>query len=145
MKELKAGLCIEITSWENDADDYRTIQIDGLTLADVKFYTELCSYFKSCHSGPRPGLGNQDGIDDNTLIEIITDALKNHPDISSNIKTSWAECLAGDTDPYEQFLKILHSPVQYDYGFCRVIEYIEVYDILVEQVSVKMTELSVRI
>jgi len=43
---IKAGYRIHVTTWENDADNYRTESMDGLTEGNVKFIVELLKLFK---------------------------------------------------------------------------------------------------
>lgn len=43
---IKAGYRIHVTTWENDADNYRTESMDGLTEGNVKFIVELVKLFK---------------------------------------------------------------------------------------------------
>ena len=45
--EIKAGYRVTITSWENDADNYNTKSIDGLTENEVRFLKPLCEILKS--------------------------------------------------------------------------------------------------
>lgn len=48
-KLIKAGIRLEITSYEGDADNFNTELIDGLTDDEAKFYIEFASLFKSCN------------------------------------------------------------------------------------------------
>lgn len=52
---IKAGYRLTVTSWENDADNYNTKMIEGLTKEDVEFHVKFISLFKS---GSRGGFGN---------------------------------------------------------------------------------------
>ncbi len=52
MNTIKPGYMIQITSWENDADNYRTIVKDGLSVTVAKFFVEFAKLFeKTHHSG----------------------------------------------------------------------------------------------
>ena len=42
---IQAGYMLQVTSWENDGDNYNTITLTGLTKEKVKFYLELLQYF----------------------------------------------------------------------------------------------------
>jgi len=43
----KKGYLLKVTTWENDGDDYKTQEIDGLDENELKFYIELAERFKS--------------------------------------------------------------------------------------------------
>lgn len=62
MTDIPAGYQLSITSWENDADNYNTITISGLTFEDVKFYLHFLSFFRSAYSYKGEGeyFGNRD-------------------------------------------------------------------------------------
>lgn len=55
---IKAGYRITVTSWENDADNYNTKILEGLTLEDAKFTVDFIKLFTSQNSRPNPGIGN---------------------------------------------------------------------------------------
>lgn len=46
-ESIPAGYQIQITSWENDADNYNTKILSGLTKEDAKFYIEFAKLFKT--------------------------------------------------------------------------------------------------
>ena len=48
---IKAGYQITITSWENDADNYKDVTIGGLTKDRVKYIIAMCSLFTSNKHG----------------------------------------------------------------------------------------------
>lgn len=57
--KIKAGYRLEVVSWENDADNYNTKVIDGLTIRQVQFYTKLCKMLESKNSwGDTAHFGN---------------------------------------------------------------------------------------
>jgi hypothetical protein len=47
MDIIPSGYQLNIISWENDADNYRTNIIYGLTKEDVQFYLHFLNHFKS--------------------------------------------------------------------------------------------------
>lgn len=63
-KNIKPGYLLCINSWENDADNYKTERIEGLTYEDVQFYIYFCRHFYSSSWGhPNAigkGFGNMD-------------------------------------------------------------------------------------
>ena len=54
---LTQGYRITVTSWENDADNYNTKIISGLSLEDAKFTVDFIKLFKSQNDIPA-GIGN---------------------------------------------------------------------------------------
>lgn len=133
---------IRVTSWENDADHYKTNQITGLALSEADFYYEVASLFsRSVNEYANPGLGN-----DNHSIEVLIGAIapivnKYIDRLSPEQREMWGQ-YGGDVDSDdfnwedidEDYLhELLHSflgyPVEYDYDFCRVAEIITVEEI----------------
>ena len=58
---IPAGYRVEVTSWENDGDNYNTKSISGIkSESAVKFIVEICKLHKSCllytSPSPRDGL-----------------------------------------------------------------------------------------
>lgn len=62
---IKAGYRVTITSWENDADNYNTKIIEGLTLDQAKFYVDFAKLFTK--SGWEGGIGNLCGTNDQEI------------------------------------------------------------------------------
>lgn len=48
--KIKQGYRISVTTWENDADNYNTKTLDGLTREVVEFYVEFAKLHKSKNS-----------------------------------------------------------------------------------------------
>lgn len=44
---ILAGYRITVTTWENDADNFKTASKDGLTENQVRFYADVCKRMKS--------------------------------------------------------------------------------------------------
>lgn len=133
---IPAGYMLEITTWENDADHYKTIFKTGLqTKEEVNQYLWVLSHCRSSQSrSGNNGFGNEDydkfnfneflenSINDGKLTlefankvfyyEPYDEAKKDYP-----------------IDEYDQLLAIqdlLGDPVEYDYDFIRVCENISV-------------------
>ena len=75
-KDMKPGYLLKITTWENDADNYNTVEYSGLTVDQVSFYIEIVNLFTSCNSNDR-GFGNEyvkDGTEfiDKAIDKIVT-------------------------------------------------------------------------
>jgi hypothetical protein len=62
MKNIPAGYQLHVTSWENDADNYQSKIVSGLTEEDVKFYLHFLRHFYSdwCTGKIGPGFGNKE-------------------------------------------------------------------------------------
>jgi hypothetical protein len=84
---IPVGYQLHVTSWENDADDYGTEIISGLTEADVRFLLSIAKQFTSRH-GSGSGLGNQ-GNSSSVLVKLIEQALTDHPSISDDLRSVW--------------------------------------------------------
>lgn len=92
---IPAGYQLHITSWTNDADNYKTTIHDGLSEEDVKFLLDVVKPFKSHHNGGR--FGNDDSCT-SQINEHILECLKKYP------TTQFQEYLEGfetDIDPDE--------------------------------------------
>lgn len=57
-KIIPAGYRIVVTSWENDADNYNTGIIEGLTRPEAKFVAEFVMLFSSQNDHRNRGIGN---------------------------------------------------------------------------------------
>jgi hypothetical protein len=53
--KLKPGYCVTVTSWENDADNYKTASIDGLSLNDTE---TICRILYLLHVRANPDSNN---------------------------------------------------------------------------------------
>lgn len=114
--EIPTGYQLQVTTWENDADDYKTQKISGLSFNEVLFYVEFASRFVSVNAEVY-GLGNSDQ-DDDTLKEVLDEVMKNHflgIDLEKRLESP-------NFDIREFVLGILGTPVSYDYDFCRVFD-----------------------
>lgn len=118
---------IAFTSWENDSDDYCTLEFFLNSEADVAFYKALGDLFKSTNSSPQ-GIGNEEH-EEEILQEILTDFLKKHFKVSKRVCRAWNKAIK-DNAVYEKLCEeILSDPVQYDYRFCRVVESTEIQSV----------------
>lgn len=113
---------LKFTTWENDGDDYNTIGKILTTIEDVNFYRTLANKFISCHSyGQAGGFGNEE-VSEETLQEIVQDHLEEHPNISEKVRQEWVKAISEEGVYDKLCAEMLSDPVQYDYGFCRVME-----------------------
>lgn len=138
---IPAGYQLHIESWENDGDARKTEIMSGLTVEDVKFVLEICSQFKSKNSFNKSGgrnLGNGD-VDGAVLLEVLSEALENHPNISQTVREQFTVDEIGhdglDEDDaeymaYEIITENLLGRAEneyYDGMFCRVFDRFKVY------------------
>jgi len=56
-ERLKKGYWAKVTTWENDADNYQTNELIGLSEESVKFLMKLCERHRSTHYN-EGGFGN---------------------------------------------------------------------------------------
>ena len=141
MPNMKPGYLLELTTWENDGDNYKTERLYGLTKDEVKFYVHIANQFKSGNqvSG---SLGNMPVWSDfNTDRRAI-----NHNELFDRVIAEWVKAgnyapeewvrvvddmapETDDVDDYDYFYEdLLHKIVgQTDYGHWRVFEDFKVY------------------
>lgn len=121
---------IRFKTWENDGDDYDTVNRFVTTKEDVNFYLALANQFVSTNRSGLSGLGNlgNDSYDDETLEEVVQETIEEHPHISETLKNEWLAVIGKPNKTYYKLCdEILSYPVQYEeYGFCRVLEKTEV-------------------
>lgn len=58
MSNIPAGYQIQVTSWENDGDNYNTKILSGLSKELAKFYSDFCKLFTKSHHEPGGIAGN---------------------------------------------------------------------------------------
>ena len=56
--DMKPGYLLKITTWENDADNYNTVDFDGLDVNQTNMLIDIAELFESRHS--QQGFGNSD-------------------------------------------------------------------------------------
>ena len=105
MINYNQGYMLRITSWENDGDDYRTVEHQGLTLEEVKFYVEVANLFKSCNDWKKPGFGNSDEPDNETVFTAVIEIASKY-NLEKLLYSSLDDIYSWVVD------KILGSPVQ---------------------------------
>lgn len=114
--EIPTGYQLHVTTWENDADDYKTQIISGLSFIEVLFYVEFASKFASVNAEV-PGLGNEEHYEA-TLKEVLDEVAKKYVlgiELEKRLESP-------NFNVREFVVSILGTPVGYDYDFCRVFE-----------------------
>jgi len=94
-----AGYMLEITSWENDADNYKTVPIYGLELDDVKFLVKFFSHFKSCSRNP-DNFGNSDVNEETNarIMQVFKETFIECPPSSYDIFADFKETIDEEYD-----------------------------------------------
>ena len=80
---IKKGYTIEVTSWENDGDNYKTKSIVEQSKEKAKAIKEMCDTIFKSQSNGAGGIGNCGDIDSHR--ELIVDFMKDHPVLSDHI------------------------------------------------------------
>lgn len=80
---IPAGYRISVTTWENDADNYRTEILEGVKKEHIPFIVAVCNLMGSNCNGN--GYGNLNSYTNNTvkinkLIEKLDELITLHPD-----------------------------------------------------------------
>ncbi len=128
---LRPGYMIQVTSWENDADNYRTETIDGLPKKeDVSFLIDWVKTFLS--NGNRrektglENLGNAE-IEDAHLMRVLANLRVKHPNISTYLKELILRIIEDEDGIFGLVVALLSEPVEYEWGHCRVYDNHSVY------------------
>lgn len=83
---IKKGYNIEVTSWENDADNYRTKTYTVETLEFAEVILKMCKeLFETYHDGKQIGIGNMTDREDHE--SRIIQWVKKNPAIFKNKET----------------------------------------------------------
>lgn len=118
---------IEFITWENDGDNYNTLSIYLAKEEDVNFYKDLAKIFVD--KNYKRGMGN-DYCRVDVIDEIVADLIEEHPDMSESIKEEWKSLFGKDGQSYNKLCdEVLSKTVDYEYGFCRVVESVTVTEL----------------
>lgn len=77
--KIKAGYKIEVTSWENDGDNYKTISKEGLTREQTQLYYDICNLM----SGEFGNMYDPDESETDALNAAVSVILLKHRNVSS--------------------------------------------------------------
>lgn len=125
VETIPAGIELRVTTWENDADHYRVTTHQGLSLPEARFLSDLAWSFRRDEGPDYPGLGNEEH-EESALRALIERTLLRHPDLPPAFRESWESAKYPAEFLYDW---LLGRPVGYDYGFCRVVERVEAFEI----------------
>ena len=116
---IPAGYQLHITSWENDADNYKTTIHSGLLSEDVEYLLALLKNFG------RKGKYGNDNIDADALLEIFEKTMKKHPNTSDECEQF---CPLEADHAHDIMNELLGSPSDgYDSDFIRHFDSFEVF------------------
>jgi hypothetical protein len=127
IKEIPAGYRVVVTSWENDADNYKTEMVEGLSRDDVSLLVDVIQLFYSKNNPPKGRVcyGNLCEPDD----EIIEQCM-------SAIEAVLAQHPKSSTSPLSDYFKNAEGVMEYlcdlglsgsEFFWTRVLESFEVY------------------
>lgn len=125
--KIPQGYLVQITSWENDADNYITLSQTGLSLREVEFLKGLLPQFDS-----QEDISNED-LDVKSLVRILRVLEEKYPEETLRFfptlgKISRVEDFVPHQDTlYDSLCDLLGYPVQYDHGHVRVFDSMDVY------------------
>jgi len=136
---IPPGYMITVTTWENDADNYKTEAMSGIkTKEDVAFFIDFLDRFKMAKPEHAEDqyyeLGN-DWLKEDVIYGLLETLAHRHPNVSDDVRQEWLEYY----DPQyievastEQFPQLLSFPVEETYRydqphFCRLVEAVQVY------------------
>lgn len=139
--KIKAGYRIEVVTWENDADNYKTRDIDGLSEDEAVEIVKYLKLFKK--SEWDGGLGNAYNPDDE-FIQEYTETLQK---LYEENKATWDNLLGVEEGEIEDFSEWVAGCVGHELGvhggdfFTRVVEEFTIsytpVEIVLEDVSEK--------
>lgn len=130
---IPKGFIVEIESWENDGDHYGTVMNTGLTKEQADFLVKIARAFVSKNGSytnrSASGFGN-----DEISFSVITFLVKTICELQEESSKSVLERFGltkyfeFDKGDWISFLNeyVTGDSVEYDWGFCRVVETIKV-------------------
>lgn len=156
-QHIPAGLLVQITSWENDGDDYRTEDLYNFPEKHINELLTVLQWFSAKESD----LGNQE-----VHIEVLAERLINayhEGSLSKEFIQSYFKLPslpredaleeefnafydAVNSNILDDFYKFLSYPVQYDYGHCRCVSNVSIRrieeDIIIPELPAPFKEFS---
>lgn len=79
---MRKGYALQVTSWENDGDNYNTITMDGLSKEDVPIIITFCTLFYS-KSNNNGGLGNSSYSEQYLIDTAVGNFEKEYPELAN--------------------------------------------------------------
>lgn len=130
--KIKAGYKIEVTSWENDGDNYSTKSKEGLTKEQTQFYFDICNRL----SGVFGNMYDPDESEKADLYAAVSDILLKHKDVALEL----FEAVDFNNETCEEIFSDIHYELFGSSEFyTRQLESISVtyipYDLVLEDVT----------
>ncbi|AIZ02495.1 hypothetical protein AVV67_gp293 [Escherichia phage vB_EcoM_VR25] len=142
---IPKGYVIEIETWENDGDNYKTQTIFGVEEQEIQQYKYILELFQGSHCNYPDKCGNSEwDVVKDLVIAHIESGVKSGQLTSEFInKTLCIENLEnlveGDNDQEFELLyslqELLGEPVEYDSDFMRVVSWVKLY-IIEEEIQI---------
>lgn len=131
MSTIKPGYRITVTSWENDADNYNTKTLDGLTEHEAGYHVDLLKLIAGSHCNDKTVFGNMYEPRDSEVEafeKAVTEVLEKHKKLEAGY------------DPLDIAIDMLYVYTGGSEGYLtRVVESIVVefvpHEIIIEDVS----------
>lgn len=124
---IPAGYRLIVDSWENDADNRRTLSKDGLTLDECKFHLELCQLLKSDGYYTGSTFGNLlDDDDASEYYEAIRTVMRKYEHVfprppeylvDINMNENFPPSLYGSTYWYDYASELIGDYFDYSEGY----------------------------
>jgi hypothetical protein len=122
-KVVGKGYTLEVVSWENDGDNYRTKSMTFDSIEEAQAVKHMCEKLFSCNSEEDGGIGNLMDDDDEEAKNIIVSYLIKSPDLLyiNNVENTPASFKEAVEESFSEFL------YKYDWKEC-LGEYLEGLD-----------------
>jgi len=124
---IPAGYRISVTSWENDADNYRTECLEGLSKEVVSFYVDFSKLFTSKNNRSDKGFGNLYEPNDSerqALTNAFTKVVEKHKDTFLALCKDWNYDETPTDEEYQDICYELHHELfgGSEYFYTRVLD-----------------------
>ncbi len=126
MTIIKKGYRFTLKTWENDADNYNTVTLEGLSVEVVKFYVELAKLHKSknYHNNCFGNMYDPRESERAAYMQAMADLCRNHLTALKEINDDFEESWLDDEEGIED---VIHG-VTYDLGLSGTDFYTRVTD-----------------
>ena len=143
---IPKGYVIEIETWENDGDNYKTQTIFGVEEQEIQQYKYILELFQGSHCNNRDKCGNSewDKVQDLIIVHIESGVKSGQltPEFLDKVLgIENLETLIEEGDDKQEFellcslQELLGEPVEYDSDFMRVVSWVKLY-IIEEEIQI---------
>jgi hypothetical protein len=88
MDNIPSGYSLHITSWENDADNYKTKIVSGLTKEDVQFYLHFLNHFEMNKPYGNGGITKYPDAEKNAITNAYEKCRPTSPQLLEDVENS---------------------------------------------------------